>query len=57
MCLYVDIGEIMVQGRCMKCQKDVEMKDAKEVRTKNGRKMMKGKCGHCDTVVCRFIKG
>lgn len=56
-CSYVNIGENMVQGRCMKCQKNVEIKNGKEVTTKNKRKMLKGVCGACGTVVCRFLKG
>ena len=32
----------MVQGRCMKCKKPVEIKDGKEVTMKNGMKAMKG---------------
>ena len=43
-------------GRCMKCGEDREMKDPQESRTKNGRRMMKGKCKDCDTTVCVVLK-
>jgi len=42
-------------GRCMKCKKPVTIKDGKEVTTKNGRKMLKGVCPECGTVVCRIL--
>ena len=45
----------MVEGRCMKCKKGVEMKDAKEVRMKNGMKAMKGVCPKCGTKVFRIV--
>jgi len=45
----------MVQGRCMKCKKQVDIKDGKEVTMKNGRKAMKGKCGACSTSVFRIL--
>lgn len=45
----------MTEGRCMKCKKNVTMQDAKEVVTKNGMKMAKGKCPNCGTTVCRIL--
>lgn len=39
----------MAQGYCVKCKSKREMKDAKEVKMKNGRKAMKGKCPTCAT--------
>ncbi len=45
----------MVQGRCMKCRKQVEIKDGKEVIMKNGMKAMKGVCGKCSTKVFRIL--
>ncbi|MBI2138196.1 hypothetical protein HYU13_01280 [Candidatus Woesearchaeota archaeon] len=45
----------MVQGRCMKCQAQVDIKDAKEVTMKNGMKAMKGECGKCSTKVFRIM--
>ena len=45
----------MAKGRCMKCRKEVEIKDAKEVTMKNGMKAMKGVCGTCGTKVFRIM--
>ncbi len=44
----------MVEAYCMKCKKKVQMKDGKETATSRGTKMMKGKCPHCATTVCRI---
>ena len=44
-----------MEGRCMKCKKQVEIKDGVETATKNGRQMLKGKCPVCGTTVCRFM--
>lgn len=45
----------MTKGRCMKCRKEVEIKDGKEVTMKNGMKAMKGSCGACNTKVFRIL--
>ena len=45
----------MVQGRCMKCKKSVEIKDGKEVTMKNKMKAMKGLCPKCGTKVFRIL--
>ena len=45
----------MTKGRCMHCKKEVEMKDAKEVKMKNGRKAVKGKCSKCGTGMYRIL--
>ena len=45
----------MAEGRCMKCKKNVEIKDAKEKVWKNGMKALEGKCGKCGTKVCRIL--
>lgn len=34
---------------CVKCKKKKEIKDAQEVKMKNGRLAMKGKCPDCGT--------
>lgn len=39
----------MTTGYCVKCKAKQEMKDAKEVTMKNGRKAMKGECPKCGT--------
>jgi len=45
----------MVQGRCMKCKKQVDIKDGKETVMKNGMKAMKGLCPACGTKVFRIL--
>ena len=45
----------MVEGRCMKCKKSVEMKDVEEVVMKNGMKAAKGVCPVCGTKVFRIL--
>jgi len=48
-------GRIMAEGRCMKCKKQVEIKDAKEVEMKGGRKALQGVCPVCGTKVFRIL--
>jgi len=45
----------MAEGRCMKCKKQVEIKDAKEVEMKGGRKALQGVCPVCGTKVFRIL--
>ncbi len=46
----------MVQARCMKCKKQVEIKDPVETTIKNGTiKAVKGVCPICGTKVFRII--
>lgn len=46
----------MVNARCMKCKKSVEMKDGKETITANGKtRMLKGVCPDCGTTVCKIL--
>lgn len=45
----------MVEGRCMKCKKSVEISDGKEVVMKNNMKAMKGVCPKCGTKVFRIL--
>ncbi len=45
----------MVEGRCMKCKKSMEMKDPKETIMKNKMKAMKGVCPKCGTKMFRII--
>ncbi|MBU0573867.1 MAG: DUF5679 domain-containing protein [Candidatus Margulisiibacteriota bacterium] len=44
----------MAQAYCVKCKKKVEVKDAKEVTMKNGRKALKGVCPTCGTKVFKI---
>ena len=45
----------MPKGRCMKCKKEVEIKDPKEVVLKNKMKAAKGVCPVCGTKVFRIL--
>ena len=45
----------MAQGRCMKCKKQVEIKNGQELTMKNGRKAVKGVCPDCGTKVFRIL--
>jgi len=45
----------MVSGRCMKCQEQREMVNPAERITKNGMRMMQGKCPKCGTTVSRIM--
>jgi len=45
----------MAEGRCMKCKKQVEINDAKEVIMKNGMKALSGVCGACKTKVFKIV--
>ena len=40
---------------CVKCKTKRDMKDAKEVKMKNGRRAMKGKCPTCGTGLYRIL--
>jgi hypothetical protein len=44
-----------MDGWCVKCKKKSEMKDAKEVTMKNGRKAMKGTCTKCGTGMYKIL--
>ena len=44
----------MTSGYCVKCKKKQEMKNAKEVTMKNGRKAQKGECPACGTKMFRI---
>ncbi len=45
----------MAEAYCVKCKAKKEMKDAKEVTMKNGRKAMKGYCPTCGTGMYRIM--
>ena len=44
-----------MEGYCVKCKEKREIKDAKEVVMKNGRKAMKGSCPVCSTGMFRIM--
>lgn len=45
----------MSEARCMKCRKQVEIKDPKEAVLKNNLKCIRGVCPKCGTKVCRIV--
>ncbi|MDR3195538.1 MAG: DUF5679 domain-containing protein [Endomicrobium sp.] len=45
----------MAEARCMKCKKQVEVKDARDVVMKNGMKAISGACPHCSTKVFKIV--
>jgi len=45
----------MAEGRCMKCKKQVEIKNAEDVVMKNNMRAIKGECPDCGTKVFRIV--
>lgn len=45
----------MMEAYCVKCKAKKEMKDAKQVKMKNGRQAMKGRCPTCGTGLYRIM--
>lgn len=45
----------MPTARCMRCKKQVEIKDAKEIVMKNKMRAVKGVCPKCGTKVFRIL--
>ena len=45
----------MADARCMKCKKQVEVKNPEEVIMKNGMKAIKGVCPDCGTKVFKIV--
>lgn len=45
----------MVEGRCMRCKENREMKDVKIEPTKRGTFMAKGKCSKCNCGMCKIL--
>jgi DNA-directed RNA polymerase subunit RPC12/RpoP len=45
----------MAEARCMKCKKQVEVKDAQDVVMKNGMKAVSGLCPDCGTKVFKIV--
>ena len=44
-----------MEAYCVKCKAKKLMKDAKEVKMKNGRPAMKGRCPDCGTGLYRIL--
>ena len=45
----------IVEARCMKDKKQVEIKNPQNVTMKNGMQAIKGVCPHCGTKVFRIV--
>ena len=45
-----------MQTYCVNCKKNTENKDAKVIKTKNGRLMLKSTCSVCGNKKSRFVK-
>jgi len=45
----------MAEAYCVKCKAKKEIKGAKEVTMKNGRKALKGNCPDCGTGMYRIL--
>jgi hypothetical protein len=45
----------MAEARCMKCKKQVEVKNPKDVVMKNGMKAISGECPECGTKVFKIV--
>jgi len=45
----------MIEGRCMKCKCQREMKNVRIVKTSRGGFMAKGQCKICGTNLCRIL--
>ena len=43
-------------GYCVKCKVKQDMLEVAITKSKNGRRMAKGKCQKCQTKMCRFLK-
>jgi hypothetical protein len=47
--------ELIMEAYCVKCKAKREMKNSKNVTTKNGRSMAKGTCPVCGTTMNKFL--
>jgi len=58
---FIEVNEVnkkMTEGRCMKCKKQVEIKDAKDTTIKGKAGVLAaihGVCPHCGTKVFRIV--
>jgi hypothetical protein len=44
-----------MEAYCVKCKAKTEIQGGVETKNAKGRRMMKGKCPKCGTVVCRIL--
>lgn len=44
-----------MEGRCVRCRKQVEIKNPNITKTSKGVNMAKGNCPNCNTIVCRML--
>jgi hypothetical protein len=49
-------GGPVAEGYCVKERKKVEIKDAKQIKMKNGRPAIQGVCPDCGTKIFKFVK-
>ena len=58
--LFIFLNIIIVkqnmQAYCVSCRKNIENKNEKMIRTKNGRLQMKSSCSVCGNTKSRFLK-
>lgn len=45
----------MTEAYCVKCQENVEIEGAEDVKLKNGQPATKGTCPECETEVFRML--
>lgn len=43
-----------MEGRCMKCKENREIKDAKQITMKNGRPAVEGTCSVCGSKIFKI---
>lgn len=47
--------DLQGQAYCVKCKKMIDVKDGVLKMSKNGRRMLSGKCPNCNTSVNKFL--
>ena len=49
------LGRSAIFAYCMKCRCKTKMMRPKQVKSENGKNMLKGACAKCKTTTCKFI--
>ena len=49
------LGRSAILAYCMKCRCKTKMMRPKQVKSENGKNMLKGVCAKCKTTTCKFI--